>query len=692
MKSTSREFVWLIAAGLLIFGYPARLGAAVVQTIDDKMYHLGTDGFPEWEELAGTKPHGRELTLKFQSKPNVGESTLLLTQKGVKQGWQVNLNRKRIGSLLRIESPLEHAISIPKGALREGENELAIRAPKTVDDIEVGKFAIINQSLAKALNESFIEVDVTDSGTGKGLPCRIIVADETGVLANLHVANATGTNITHAARSGTVYTRDGKAKIGLRPRTYMVYASRGFEYSIASKKIVLGAGQTDVVKLQIAREVQTPGWVSMDSHIHTLTHSGHGDSSVQERMLTIAGEGIEVAIATDHNHHTDYSATAKQLQVANHFTSVIGNEVTTKVGHFNAFPIAANAKISDYKLTNWPSLLKSMRDTPGVQVIQLNHPHNLHSGFSPFAAENFNPVTGENRHGVNYTFDAIEVITSAAMQSDIMLLFHDWFALLNSGLRVTGLGSSDTHDVSRYLVGQARTYVEADDSDPAAIDVNEACKSIAKGRALISFGLLTRIKINRQFQSGDLALHGNRPMNVNVKVLGPSWVSADKVELFANGWKIAERAISPRASVTKADLNFAVGPFSHDVHLIAIASGPGPSEPYWETPRPYQPKSKQFTPRIVGATNPVWIDADEDGRYTSPREYAEILFKKTGPIPTRLMGALATYDSAVAAHGAKLLHRAGVTMESTAVLRAFPHASKSVQRGFVAYRASLSGK
>ncbi len=692
MKFMSRKGSRLIFAGLLTFGYLTTLRAAEIQTIDGNLYHLGTDGFPEWEELAGSKPHGRELILKFQARPNDEEATLLLTQKGVKQGWTVELNRKRIGSLLRIESPLEHAISIPNGTLRAGENELAIRAPKTVDDIEVGKLGIVNLSLAKALNESFIEVEVTETGTSQGLPCRIIVANETGVLAALHVANSIGSNITHATRSGTVYTADGKARIGLRPRSYTVYAARGFEYSVASKRITLAPGRTESVKLQITREVPTPGWVSMDSHIHTLTHSGHGDSTIQERMLTIAGEGIEVAVATDHNHHTDYTSTAKQLQVADHFTSVIGNEVTTKVGHFNAFPIAAHAKIPDYKLTNWPALMQSMRETPGVQVIQLNHPHNLHSGFSPFARKNFNSATGENQDGLKYTFDAIEVITSAAMQSDIMLLFHDWFGLLNSGVRVTGLGASDTHDVSRYLVGQARTYVEADDSNPGLIDIKAACRSVAKGRALISFGLLTQIKVNRRFQSGDLALHGNRPMSVNVSVSGPSWVTADKVELYANGWKIAETAIRARASVSKANLSYTVGPFPNDVHLIAIASGPGPSEPYWDTPRPYQPKSKTFTPRIVGATNPVWIDADQDGRFTSAREYAEKLFKQTGPIPARLAGALASYDSAVATHGAKLLQQAGVTMDSTAVRRAFLRASKPVQRGFISYRASLADK
>ena len=56
-------------------------------------------------------------------------------------------------------------------------------------------------------------------------------------------------------------------------------------------------------------------------------------------MLRIASEGIELAVATDHNHHTDYRPSAKALGVEEHFTPVLGNEVTTAIGHFNIFPI-----------------------------------------------------------------------------------------------------------------------------------------------------------------------------------------------------------------------------------------------------------------------------------------------------------------------------------------------------------------
>src|SRR5947199_9375196 len=122
--------------------------------------------------------------------------------------------------------------------------------------------------------------------------------------------------------------------------------------------------------------------------------------------------------------------------------------------------------------------MASFRETPGVQVIVLNHPRNIHNNFQPFAATNFNAVTGRNLRGFEFSFDAVEVANSSALQSDWMLSFRDWFALLNYGCRVTAVGSSDAHDVSRYIVGQGRTYIACADTDPGHIDISQACRNL----------------------------------------------------------------------------------------------------------------------------------------------------------------------------------------------------------------------
>src|SRR4029079_3513384 len=129
----------------------------------------------------------------------------------------------------------------------------------------------------------------------------------------------------------------------------------------------------------------------------------------------------------------------------------------TPRGHFNIFPVNSGAPLPDKTVTDWPKLMAQFRTTPGVQIVVINHTRNIHNDFQPFASTNFNATTGENLRGFEFSFDAIEIANSCALQSDWMINFRDWFALLNYGYRATAVGSSDGHDVSRYIVGQGRT-------------------------------------------------------------------------------------------------------------------------------------------------------------------------------------------------------------------------------------------
>ena len=91
----------------------------------------------------------------------------------------------------------------------------------------------------------------------------------------------------------------------------------------------------------------------------------------------------------------------------------------------------------------------------------------------------------------------MELINSGAVQTDPLQLFGDWCGLLNRGLSVTPVGSSDSHDVSRFIVGQGRTYIRCDDSDVAHIDVDSATKAFVQGKVLVSYGLLAKLTKTR---------------------------------------------------------------------------------------------------------------------------------------------------------------------------------------------------
>ena len=657
------------------------------KSMDFKVFHLGNPEKAEWLEFAKEPAHGRDLALPFPAEVNETESTLLVWQDNVRLSWAVGLNGRKLGSLALYDFPVLTAFALPAGALKKGENTLTITGPKEDDSILVGMVKIDPRPMSQVLGESTLEIDVVEPITGGGVPCRITIVDDS-LNALPPLAAKPGQRL--AVRPGCVYTADGRARVTLPSGRYRIHAGRGFEYSVDTQLINVGSGDIRKVSLKIRREVATGNLVACDTHIHTLHFSGHGDSTDDERAITIAGEGIELPIATEHNQVNGYAAAAERMGVRNRFTPVLGSEITTTKGHFNIFPCRQGGTLADWKITDWPKLMESIRATTDVRVAILNHARDHHSNFVPFAPENFNPVTGENPRGFDFTFDAMEVFNSGALRSDNMELFSDWMALLNHGYRIAAVGGSDCHDVNRYIVGQGRTYIACKDADPSKIDVSEACESLLKGRAIVSLGLLAQIKVNGIHGVGDLVTGAGNDLDVEVRVSGPSWTKVERVELYANGTRIRDEwPESGAAGGDKVKLRWKIGKPKNDVHLVVVANGPGILEPYWRLARPYRANSPAWNPRVFSVTNPVYIDADGDGVFTSPRALATKVVAQHDKDVAAALAELAHYDEATAAQAASLLQARGTDVREAVVQRLLQSAAEPVRRGFAAYVASL---
>jgi hypothetical protein len=375
------------------------------------------------------------------------------------------------------------------------------------------------------------------------------------------------------------------------------------------------------------------------------------------------------------------------MNVRQFFTPVIGNEVTTEVGHFIAFPIRHGAEVPDHRKKDWPSVLDQIEKTPGVRIIILNHPRDVHTGVRPFGPLRYNWLVAENRDAWPLRFQGVEVINSSAIQNDCLQPFLDWMALLNRGYSVTPVGSSDSHDVARHFVGQGRTYIRCDDHDPGRIDIQQAVESFLNGSVLVSYGLLAELVVDGQYRSGDLVPAPANDIHVALRVLGPHWTSATHVTLFANGIKVREAEITERAADRAAGViwqdQWTLPRPKHDVHLVALAQGPGIDQVYWKTAKPYQPVSMHVDPHVLGCSGAVWIDADGDGRRTSAREYAERVYKHAAGKLDALIGELKDYDESVAAHAA---HVYGAEFGTLTVPHdALADATDAVRAGFQAY-------
>jgi hypothetical protein len=660
-------------------------------TLTSKMHHLRNLGTREWSDFP-EKPESDHLERHFRLKEVKGDWTLTLRQQDIKQDWRVRLNGKELARLHRDEIDMRVAFPVSAEMLVQGDNSLTIESAskRGADDIRVGEIQLHPRKVDGLLGEATLKVIVHDgSGKPTTTPCRITIVDEggslvqTGAISNDHLA----------VRPGAIYTATGTAVVPLPAGRYTVYAGRGLEYSLATLPVDLKSGDEKSIHLSIRREVSTEGYVACDTHVHTRTHSGHGDSTVQERMITLAGEGIELPIATDHNVHIDHNPFAREMKVRRYFTPVIGNEVTTRTAHFNIFPVKAGSPVPDHRSPDWSQTFARIDRVPGAKIVILNHARDLHSGVTPFGPKLFNDAVGVNVDGWQLRANAMEVLNSSATQTDIMQLFHDWMTLLNRGHAITPIGSSDSHDVARHFVGQGRTYIRCDDSDPGNIDVDAAVNSLLQGQVRVSYGLLTELTVEGKYTSGELARIPGEEISVNARVLAPHWIEASMILLFANGELIREEQITPqRKSENTPGLkwqgSWTLPRPKHDVHLVAIAIGPGIDGSYWRTAKAYQPSSPVWEPHVIGCSGAVWIDADGDGRPTPAFDYARGIVADSRGDLVKVLTRLSEFDSAIAAQCADILQNSGTMLISPPQQKLIRSAPQPARAGFEKYVAA----
>jgi hypothetical protein len=233
-----------------------------------------------------------------------------------------------------------------------------------------------------------------------------------------------------------------------------------------------------------------------------------------------------------------------------------------------------------------------------------------------------NRADGSRTNDVKLTMDAMEIVNSTFTLKDPDFVLRDWFALWSRGERVWGVGASDTHTV-KDIPGQGRTYVVSSTDDPAAINVDGVIKQMQAGNMSISYGIFGRAKVNNQFVMGQTAKPEGGAINVEFHVATASWVNAKRAVVYLNGINVGETNLTKRElGMLRTNVNFKITAPKHDGFLVCVAYGDGLKDPAWPTYANY----------TMAITNPIFIDADGDGKYQSPRETAATLFGKISPL------------------------------------------------------------
>ena len=199
------------------------------------------------------------------------------------------------------------------------------------------------------------------------------------------------------------YTEGGSIELVVpADREYTVFISRGVEYDLQAAKVFVGAGAAERIVTVLTRVVDPRGYVGGDFHIHSAP-SLDSDVSLHDRVVSCAGEGLELAVSTDHNYVSDFQPFIDRAGLQEWMTSMIGLELTTlEGGHFNSFPTRyepGDVTRGSFEWSQRPpqDVFDELRSRgelgPDNTIVQVNHPRDSILGY--FGQYNIDALTTE---------------------------------------------------------------------------------------------------------------------------------------------------------------------------------------------------------------------------------------------------------------------------------------------------------
>lgn len=411
--------------------------------------------------------------------------------------------------------------------------------------------------------------------------------------------------------------KDG-ADVEIPAGAYLLTASRGPEYSIAQKVVDLLEDERRDIDLAIDRVVPTPGLVALDSHLHT--QFSDGSNRIVDRVQALAAEGVDVAIATDHNFVNDYRPALAELGLENEMAVLSGCEVTAPDNyiHFNVYPLNPapgednNGAVSP--LGGSPeALFKAARDKSPTALRQVNHPRAGTLGFF----NNYDldrDAAASALPGFSTDFDVMEAMNGPIFSGGNDQAVADWLHLLNRGFFFPVVGSSDTHSIDGEEPGFSRTYVRYAGGEGRGLDQAALFDAVRKGRSFVSNGPIVELKVDDRAESGDTLTARDGKIAVQVEVRGAPWLEIDEVCLIINGEPgLVFPVESSQGAVRKFRQRIGLT-LARDSYIVCQVTGRQPLYPVLQV----DATTVEEAALPYAVTNPVFVDVDGNGRFDAP--------------------------------------------------------------------------
>jgi hypothetical protein len=420
-----------------------------------------------------------------------------------------------------------------------------------------------------------------------------------------------------------VTTADGSIDVPLSPGKYRVTLSRGPEYALQTLEIDVKPNETvDACephgKCLLKRVVDTTGWLACDFHQHTLLGV---DAAVTtgDRVISNVVEGVEVAVASEHNVIADLEPLVREMGLASRLVEIAGDELTTDAsrkpwGHANAFPLVIHPELPRggaliVRDRSAKDLFAEIRKSDPNAVIQVNHPRSGSTGY--FDLLGFDAKTGSSTDpSYDPRFDAIEVWNGRNVLGRAAVL-GDVLALLGTSHPVTITGNTDTHGIVGHEAGYPRTYVKVarDDgldawSESRTLDIVRTLRETRQ--VVVTNGPFMRVTAGGVGIGGIAKAQGGK-FSVVVVVESAPWVQITHlVVMRASGPTVAKdmtqrpNALGALTATARFDLTF-----DKDDAFVVVASGDKTLEPVLSG------DAAEIKPYAIAGA--IWVDVDGDG-------------------------------------------------------------------------------
>ncbi len=409
--------------------------------------------------------------------------------------------------------------------------------------------------------------------------------------------------------------RDGDWTFPVVAGDYTLTVSKGMVWGIDRRNVTVTAGDITEVDAQIVQEVDTTGYLMVNTHEHSERSI---DSTVraEDRVYNAIANGVDIMNPTDHDFFGSFQQTIEELGLEELVHSFLGCEISPLWGHTTAtgclkppaYPTYYAVEFTLYDEDGYvdrgltaTEIYKQARNEFECEFIAVNHPYRGGPTFETYGIDDKSDPTAAMPDLDLTLVDAVEVYNKG---DDIDVIMGKnitaWFNLLNRGYQIAAIGGSDEHHFAgsygnpRNLVPSSRTVAEG-------IDQSEIFDAMKAFKSQVIGGPVLTLTVDGK-SAGEFVEAVDGKVDVVFQVRAPAWMQLGFAQVYVNGVLVREFTPTETTDPLRVDETFELE-LVEDGYVVAMAGSLNPAHQM-------VPVSRKLP---FSNTNPVFVDVDGGG-------------------------------------------------------------------------------